>query len=64
MPQSRTQSTSYTRSTEHDKGGGVREWVAPHLPELQNKMRCVPNCYVHARTLGILVLTSTCVIHI
>jgi hypothetical protein len=29
MSHSRTQSTSYTRSTEHDKGRGEREWVAP-----------------------------------
>jgi hypothetical protein len=35
MSHSRTQSPSYTWSTEHDKGLGVREWVArliaPHL---------------------------------
>jgi hypothetical protein len=31
MPHSRAQSPSYMRSTEHDDGRGVREWIAPQL---------------------------------
>ena len=36
MKHSRTQRRSYTRSTEHDEGRGVREWVAPQLQADQN----------------------------
>jgi hypothetical protein len=58
MSHSRTQSPSYTWSTDHDKGLGVREWVArliaPHLLQLQIKMSCLCVCYFK---------TSACVIY-
>jgi hypothetical protein len=59
MSHSRTQSPSYTWSTDHDKGLGVREWVArliaPHLLQLQIKMSCLCVCYFK---------TSACVIYL